>query len=172
MDTNTLIYDYKAPPARTHTSSSRRLIQKLSDLVRGSQNVLLKATAVFPFDLIPNMITVDENKVSVIYKYFPNTETVHSVLIENITDVTVNCSPFFASLKIVDSTNYRHPQTIIIDKLYKKDAFHARKLIQGLITAKKEHINLCNFETKQLCEELEILGAARQPGLFNKTYQE
>lgn len=168
-----IIYDCREPPDPIEIGTSiPEIKRKLQSLVKGSQNVLLKIYSIFPLDLVPNILTVDENKVSIIYKQLFGAETVHSVLIENITDVTVNLAPLFARLRIVDSTNYRHPQTIIINKLRRKDALRARRLIQGLIAAKSQNINLCDLNTRTLCQELERLGAARQPESSKDKLQE
>ena len=68
--------------------------ESLGDLIKKSQSVLLKISSTFPFDLFPDSLVVDENKVSIIHRDFM-TEHVHSILIEDITDITVNTSIFF-----------------------------------------------------------------------------
>ena len=136
-------------------------LEKLQKLAGKSENVLLKIRSIFPFDLIPDTVTVDENKVNIIKKYWLGAENVHSILIEDITSVTVNTGPFMASLDIIDSTNIRYPITYRIRNLNIRNALIARSLIQGLIAAKREGVDLSFCENKDVLECLEILGQVK-----------
>src|SRR3990167_5798489 len=118
------------------TKSARRLRR----LVDQSQKVLLKISSTFPFDLFPDSLVIDENKVNVIRREFLGAERAHSILIENITSVTLNSGLFFASIEIVDSTNLRFPITYTLNLLNIKAALRARRLIQGLMEAKRNKV--------------------------------
>lgn len=132
--------------------------QKLQNLVNKSEHILLKISSVFPFDLFPDSLIVDENKVTFCHKEFFKTTEIHPVLIEDITDILVDTGPFFASLKIIDSSNERFPVTLIVGFLKNKIAIQAQKIIQGLIAAKKQGIDFGQFDTEELKRQLERLG--------------
>ncbi|MDQ5950954.1 MAG: hypothetical protein QG639_231, partial [Patescibacteria group bacterium] len=107
-------------------------------------------------------VIIDENKVNIINRDFFSNYHLRSILIEDISDVSVDTGILFASLTIVDSSNYRFPITAKIDFLSKKNALEARKLIQGLILAKSKNIGLSEMPINKVREEMEILGQSSQ----------
>lgn len=129
-----------------------------SRLVTQSQKILLTVSSIFPFDLFPDKLVVDENKVRIIKKFFFFTERVTCILLENITDVEVSTSPFFATLKLRDASYYRFPRIFKINFLKIKDALEISKLIQGLIAIKKSLVDYSNMNIQTLREDLELLG--------------
>jgi len=130
----------------------------LADILDRSKYILLHISATFPFDMCPDHLIVDENKVSVIRNDFFGIKHVHSVLIEDITDVSVDTGLLFANIKIVDSDNPRFPVTYTIDYLKKRDALSARDLIQGLIAVQRKGINTDNTNRDRLARDFEQIG--------------
>ena len=135
--------------------------EQLARLVKKSRSTLLAISSVFPFEVFPDMLTIDENKVNVIYRYSWFSEHVHSVPIEDITGVSVEKNQFLATLKVIDSSNVRFPMELVIRKLRIKDALLARKLIEGLIVARKEKIDLSKIDMKEVIGELINIGTMR-----------
>lgn len=133
----------------------------LKQLVNQSQEVLLTIKSIYPLDLNPDTITIDKNKVNIIRKELFGMENIHSILIEDITNVTVGKGFFTATLDIVDSTNYRFPQTYIVKHLNVNNALMARRLIQGLIAAKRQGVDLSGITGENVADQLEDLGRAR-----------
>ena len=133
----------------------------LARLVRKSKCTLLTITSVFPFDISPDVLTIDENKVNVIHRNSWFSQNVHSALIEDISEVTVDKNLFFATLKISDSNNVRFPMELVIRKLRVKDALEARRLIEGLIVARRQKIDLSKFDPKEVTSVLEKIGVMR-----------
>ncbi len=140
---------------------NKKKFEKLEKMVEHSQDVLFRVYTVFPFDLFPDCICIDENKVSIISKTFMGTEHVRSVIIGDITDVTVQTTPFLSTLEIVDSSNVRNPIYIKIDNLKTKDAVRARRIIQGLIAVKQEKADISGLDHRELVKKLEKLGEAK-----------
>ena len=136
-------------------------LSRLRQLASKSQNVLLTLTSIYPLDLFPDTITIDENKINIIKKDLFRAENIHSILIEDITNVTVSTGLFTATLEIVDSMNVRFPITYTIRHLKIKKALLARRLIQGLIACKREGVDLSSFDNKEILESLEDLGYAK-----------
>ncbi len=134
---------------------------KLKRLASQSQNVLLTLKSIYPLDLFPDTVIIDENKVNIIRKDFFGAENIHSILIEDVTNVTVATGPFTATLDIIDSTNFRYPITYTVRHLNIRKALLARRLIQGLISCKREGVDLSSCDNKEVLECLEELGHAR-----------
>lgn len=135
--------------------------RKLDEMVSRSQRILLKIYTMFPFDPFPDCLTIDENKVNFV-SHELGTERLHTVFIENISYVTVDTIPFSATLNITDSTSERFPVLLQIKWLKKEDAFRARRLIHGLMAAKRTGIDFSVFDKNELIIELEKLGEARE----------
>lgn len=129
---------------------------KFDTLVRGCKRVLLKISAFFPFDLFPDEIIVDECKVSIVFREFFFSEDIHSINIDMIRDVDVETGPFFAKLQIVPDGYPGHP--LIVRYLKKKDANLARSVIQGLMVARRNDIDLSKINEPDLVSKLELLG--------------
>jgi hypothetical protein len=98
---------------------------------------LLSINAIFPFDLFPDQVLVDADKVTIINRNAFGTQQISSVLIENISHVDVFTGILTATLNITDSSNFREPLYITAHNLSISDALKARKLLQELITSKK-----------------------------------
>lgn len=78
---------------------------------------------------------------------------------KNINEVEVQCSVFFASLSIVDNSYVKN--TFAMDYLKKREAQLARRIIQGLLVATREGIDLSKFHAAELRYKAESLGRAQ-----------
>lgn len=141
------------PPPQQKISDSK----KMDMLVEKAQNPLLRIKTAIPFNPFPDEVVVDINKVDIIYREFFGSQQVHSILIENISDVLVETSPFFATLKLIH-TYYEEP--IEVSYLKNHEASKAKKIIEGLVVAHKNNIALENLESEDLIEKMETIGAA------------
>lgn len=140
-------------------TNEKKATKKLDGLVSGSVRVLLDIQSVFPFDFFPDDVIVDEVKVSVFTKFFFWSREVRSIEYKDIFNVVVQQGMFFAKLEIVD--RYFSQQTIVVDFLKVKDAMKARRIIQGMIIAHKEDIELHALSKEKLIEKLELIGRSR-----------
>lgn len=126
-----------------------------------AQHPLFKATAVFPFDFFPDDIIVDFNKVTIVHRPFIFSEEVHSIAIEDIIDVLVETNILFGTVKIIDrgvSDN-----KIEIKFLWRKDAFKARRMVQGLLSTVREHVDLTHINATDLPRVIEEIGSVKYP---------
>ncbi len=132
--------------------------EKLNHLVARSNGNLLRIKAVFPFDFFPDELIVDRNKVDIINREFLKSATIRSVLHRDITDVIVQTSLFFAKVTIVarSFTDQVHE----IHFLKRHEAIRARRLIQGLVAAVRQGIDLEPFSDQELTVKIEELGQA------------
>lgn len=132
--------------------------ERLRSLARQSKTVLLRINNLFPFDLFPDTLIVDEHKVTIIHRNLFGVCEVHSVLISDITDVVVYTTLFLSSLIIIDSSNYRFPIDITIRYLLTADAFKAREIIQGLIAAHRQHVELDQIPYQEVVDRVSRVG--------------
>lgn len=134
-------------------------IKKLDNLVDKSEKILLKICTVFPFDLFPNQLSIEPTQVNLLFREFFFDQNIHSVPMKNINEVEVQCSVFFASLSIVDNSYVKN--TFAMDYLKKREAQLARRIIQGLLVATREGIDLSKFHAAELRYKAESLGRAQ-----------
>lgn len=135
----------------------------LDKLISKSEHLLLKISSMRLLDFCPDTLTVDENKVNIFHNDFFGAGDAHNILIENITSVTTLSGSLSSSLEIVDSTNDKSPVAYQISNLKRAEAHQARRLILGLMVAKKAGIELREFEDlKSLEKQLEELGDSVQ----------
>lgn len=133
-------------------------IQKFKILMNKSTKVLLRISSIFPFDLFPDELTIDEFKVSIHARDFFFSEDIHSIPIVVIRDVDVYVGPFFATLKIVPDGYPGH--ALEVHYLKRKEAVRARKLIEGLIIARKQGIDPVRLSSPDIDNsEIEKIGS-------------
>ncbi len=132
---------------------------KFQGLPKSTNRVLYKLKAVILFDLFPDELIIDIDKVTIVYKYFFASEQIHSVKIGDISDVLVETSPFLSVLKIVDRGFVEN--SINIEHLITEQAMKARRIIQGLIIIKERGVDLTPFSNEEIIEKAEELGKSR-----------
>lgn len=134
--------------------------QKLTDLVEKTQKPLLQIRTVIPLNPFPDEIIIDINKVTIIIRYFFFSRHIHSVYVKDISDVIVETGLIFSTLKIVDVGFTEN--SIDVKYLSTRGAIKARKIIQGLVVAHRNGIDLCKYEFSDLDEQLAQLGKAEE----------
>jgi hypothetical protein len=153
--------------SQTDQQSSEKMLQKpsahskdakkLRAVVRESHTILVKAKAVFPFQLFTDTINVDRHKLTIIYRQFWGIEQKVSVPIENIKNIEADLGPFFGTVTVTSDLFINNTQ--IVHFLWRDDAKKIQKLVQGMVVAQAEGIDLNKIETKQLREMLIDLGS-------------
>jgi len=81
---------------------------------------------------------------------------IRSVAYEDVFNVTTAYSLLFGTLELSDKFFVQQP--IIIRHLWKNDARKTRRIIQGIIIAKKEGINMNKIPLDLLIHKVEELG--------------
>lgn len=132
--------------------------QKFDKILNNSSDPLLHIKTHLPLELEPKEIIIDITKVSIITKPFLGTKEVLSVSIENISDVTVESIPLFATLRIHDSGDQTGGGVYVVKFLKKEEAIMAQRVIQGLLISKKNEVDLAWVEQEGLLQKLEELG--------------
>lgn len=158
-------FSFKREEARAEvqkelTKEETKNRRRFNDLCYKSDVVLLKVSNIFPFDFFPDDLVIDVNKVNVVSRIFFFSETVHSIAVKDILDVFVECNILFATVKIIDRNFIQN--LISIDYLWRWDAFKARRMIQGLIIASREGVDLSKLEPSELLRKVEGLGRIKE----------
>jgi hypothetical protein len=121
-------------------------VTKLRDAVDQAQNILIQARAVFPFDLFPDTITVDRQKLTVVHRQFWGMKQTTSVPHADITNIQADIGPLFGSLTVTSEFFINNTQTIRY--LPKHDVLAIQQLVQGFILASKGDIDTSNVDDK------------------------
>jgi hypothetical protein len=136
--------------------------EKFEQLVQKSETPLYSISTIFPFQFFPKHIIVDLNKVSIINNLFFFSKRRHSIFIEDVTDVYTDTNLLFASLSVIDRGFIENE--IKTSYLHKSEAVKMRRIIQGLLVAHRQKVDLSNLEgTPQLVAKLESLGESHSP---------
>jgi|GEM_PF-1025382 len=143
--------DEAAQTISKENAKDKRLTE---EMVRKSNREVLSISTVFPWDLFPTIVRIQENKVSFIFHQFLTSQE-QDVDIKDISNTHIEQSFFFARLKIISDTFANEPVTI--DRLKKKDAIRARMYIQGLQLFNKKNIDTSDYEIGELKQKLEDL---------------
>jgi hypothetical protein len=135
-----------------------RAMRELKRAVGRADEVLAQATGVFPFNLFPDTITIDREKITIAHRIFFSVAEVISVRIEDILNVTADVGPFFGSLKITTRYFDHKQQPYKITFLRRADAMRLKRIAHGYLIARKKNIDCSKLTAKQLREALDELG--------------
>lgn len=139
--------------------NKEKAAEKVDDIVTRSTNILMKLTAVFPFDFFPSVITIDANKITIIDQTFFASETVTPILLEEVTDVVVESNFFLGRMIRTYSHHPLQPLTYAVANLRKKEALRAQEIIQGLLVLRlAEGVDLSKLQPEEITKELSRIG--------------
>ncbi len=126
--------------------------QTVSDLIKKSNRCIISISSLFPWDLFPNTIEVEESRVTLIFRQLLSSQS-YSVNIKDISNVFIESSAFFASLKIVSRTFVEND--ITVGHLNPKKALRVQMVIEGLRTFAEHNIDTSNYEVNELIAKIE-----------------
>ena len=108
-------------------------------------------SSVFPWDFFPNTINVEESRVTYIFRQFLASQS-YIVNIQDISNVFIEFSFFFATLQIVSKTYIQND--IKIGNFNKKKAIKARMIIEGLRTLAGHNLNTSSYGVDELISKI------------------
>lgn len=126
--------------------------QIVNDLVKKSNRRIISISSLFPWDLFPNIIDVEESRVTFRFNQLLASQS-HSVDIKDISNVFIESSMFFASLQVVSRTYIQND--IKIGNLNKAKAKKVQSIIEGLRTFTENNINTSHYEIDALIAKIE-----------------
>lgn len=136
--------------------------EELEEAVERGQNILIEASAVFPFDVFPDTIIIDRQKLTVVHKrFFSIARQKVSVQLSDIKNVQAELGPLFGSLTFTSEHFINNTQTI--SYLPRKDVLAIQQMVQGFIVAHDEGVDLTQIDNDELKEKLNELGRG-EPG--------
>lgn len=136
--------------------SKEKATEEIEELIEHSEKPIFELSTIFPLDLFPDKLTIDINKINLLSSEFFASGRVHSVMIKDVGDVFIDTDLFFAKLTIIDKGFTEN--SISLKYLKKKDASKARRIVQGLVVANEQKIDLSQFTPEDLATKLEELG--------------
>lgn len=128
--------------------------RQLSEMAVGSK-IIYKARSAFPFQLFPDEIVVETDKITVIHRslWF---KTVSPIPLDNMMSVSVTRGILFASMSFEITGFETNPGDI--SHLWPSDAARAKRFIIGLIQARKQQIDLTHVTPDDIREHVEEIG--------------
>ncbi len=129
------------------------------DIVQASRRILFQAQNVFPLDFFPDKIIIDENKIDIVYGLFFFSQEVFSIPYNRLSGATSSVGLFFGSLSIEIQGYEQNPP--VLSKLWRQDAIRARRLLNGLVTAHRQGIDLSKLDLTQVMNLVEEIGSAQ-----------
>lgn len=127
--------------------------ERLEKMVESS-HVLYHIKTAIPLNPFPTEILIDPFKIDIIFHQFLGSAHTESILVKEIRDVIVETNPIFATLKIV--VNPEHPgNPFTVGYLKKHEALRARRILQGLLVATRNALDLTKVDLTNILEKLE-----------------
>ncbi len=131
---------------------------KLDDMMTKSNRVIVSISSMFPWDIFPSTINVEETRITVIKRQLFSSQ-VHSVDIKSISNVFIDTSLFFTTLTIISSTFEENK--IKIMRLRKKQAILVRRAIEGLRVLAEQDIDTSQYSIEELLNKLKELSTTK-----------
>ena len=125
--------------------------QTISDLIKKSNRRIISISSIFPWNLFPSTINVEESRVTFIFRQLLSSQS-HSVNIKDISNVFIQSSPFFATLQIVSRTFVQND--ITVSHLGIKKAHRVQMVIEGLRTFAEHNIDTSIYEINELIAKI------------------
>ena len=147
--------------AEDHQAQAQIEAKKLKQAVKDTHRILAHSQSVFPFKIFPESITVDRQKLTIVYKRFFNSHQTIGVPLENVKNIQADLGPMVGSLTVTSDLFINNTQTVSC--LPRKDARDIQRLVQGITAAISEGIDLGKIEdTEQLKDLLCKLGEGHE----------
>ncbi len=143
----------------TNKDLSRNEVKKLDALSHGTESIIYEVSSVFPFQLFPDKLIIDKNKVTVVRKGLLM-KRIFPILMEDIQTVKVNRGPIFASLELEVRGFEQNPNPTVF--LWPEHATKAEKYILGLIKSKREGVDLTKLTVKDIKNRIEQIGGGEE----------
>jgi cobalamin-dependent methionine synthase I len=131
----------------------------LDSLVKNNNKVLYQLTTIFPFRVFPTQISIQPTKVDIVQNTFFGSHEVRNLLIKEISSVTLDATPFFATLKFKDRMPTQ--EVITVDFLNKDQAHEARRILEGLIVAATEGVDFSQLSTTEILGKVSAIGKTK-----------
>lgn len=140
----------------------------LVEISTPTSRIIYKIFGVFPFDFVPDELVIDEVKVSIIYRglFF---RQVNSILIKDITDISLTSVTFFGAIMInggeyegLEPTKKNPKGPLKIKFLRQEEARTARRIIMGLMIFSDQKVDTSLMTVPEIIQKTQELGKTRE----------
>lgn len=132
--------------------------QKIDDLISEAGDVLLTIKTNALFDLWPDELKVTPIALNITYNEFFASSYTKTLLIDDIGEILAETSGGSATLEVTNAKDAKGEKPTIFKPVATPDAQRARSIIQGLVIAKKEKIDITKLPKNEQVEKLVKLG--------------
>ena len=143
-------------PDKKQEASQQEKRDKLDTLTQESNEILISVKGVWPFDLFPDEIAIDRQTITITRNIFWG---IHSRVVchyQDLVKADLNVGPFFGSLNIY--SKYFTDGEEVVKWFSKKNATTIHAVLQGLLIAQKEGIDLRELPREEVIEKLYSIG--------------
>ncbi|HEX8923632.1 MAG TPA: hypothetical protein VF828_02770 [Patescibacteria group bacterium] len=134
---------------------------RLDAMIEHSQLELYKTSSIFPLDLFHDELAIELNKVDLSSHFLFLPTRTRSAFVKEIKKVTINRGLIFSTIEIIIDGAEDNP--LIIHRLPKKEARKATNILEGLIIAAKQGLDMTKLKTgAAISDKLETLGSAKK----------
>ena len=137
-------------------SAPPKIPKKLMAVTIQAHDILFRANTIFPFNLFPDTVTLDREKLTFASRSFFRVAKITSVPVRDILSVEADIGPFFGSVHTASRYFITNPYSI--NYLWRKDALKLQRLLQGYIIAHEQDIDCSNIDKDKLVTLLNDLG--------------
>lgn len=128
------------------------------EFAKKTKEVLIQVHGVWPFDFFPDVATLNRSMFIVKRNVFIGVSKTITCHHDDILDSHLNLGPFFGSVSI--HMKYVTNGVEVINWLSRKDAIRLHAILQGLLAAKKNNLDINTLDREGLAERLEAIGGA------------
>lgn len=128
----------------------------LDDIVQESNEVLARFKGVFPFDFFPDEVIIDKQAITIVRNFFFGVKGKIICHYDDLVNSEVNLGPFFGSFTIY--SKYFTDGEEKVNWFSKGDAKKIHAILQGLLIARKEGVNLKTLSRGDILNKLYQIG--------------
>lgn len=148
----------------------KEISNRLTDLTKKAKRPIFETSSTSFFDFIgfladffpQNKLSIEIDRVNISFKEFFGSGEIRSIAIKDIGEVIIDVSSYAAILKIIEKR--AGPEAILeLKSIPRKDAFKARRILEGLIIADRLGLDLTKLEPEEVAKKAEELGQASEP---------
>lgn len=158
-DKGTIYISSNKKPKQPKKVQTQKNTRELDKLVEKSEAVVFELSSVFPFQLFPDKIIVDEEKVTIVRRHL-FFKRIFPILIRDLLTVKVNRGILFSAMEFEIKRLEENPSPITF--LWPDQADKASKYIMGLVGADRERLDLNEMPFKEVKKKIKIIGESEE----------
>ncbi|CAN5135440.1 hypothetical protein BH11PAT1_BH11PAT1_7820 [soil metagenome] len=133
--------------------------QRMDHIINNPSRTLFKAKGVFPFQLFPDEILIEEFRVNILTRSFFASEQLQSISYKELRKTEVETNLFFGTIRFITLTAIENHIEVSFFK--RDDALKIQRIIEGLKILSEQQVDLSQIDTETLLEKVEYLGSLK-----------